>query len=268
MDLAYTIPGAAALIVWFLAAALYTVGWYRLKPNLNQFGDSLGIVGLVTAAGGATWLAWDAPWDLALIQSSLTSGVAVSALVVYALLAHQRRERLSALAMLIFAIPIQAVAMGQLFGQTAEVFLPDTLLPLWMPLRTLTGLVGYGGLAVSAMMVLLIFALARIKERLSVDHLAAGIGLRALEWRSWQIALVALSISVSIGLIRTWWGTGQVMLGGNSWTMVTWLLVAASAVGLMQGATRARLARVLVVLACVVGVFSILTVAGSLARTG
>jgi hypothetical protein len=137
-----------------------------------------------------------------------------------------------------------------------------------MPLRTLTGLVGYGGLAVSAMMVLLIFVFARKKERLSVDQLAAGIGLRTLEWKSWKIALVALSVSVSTGVIRTWWGTGQVMLDGNSWALVTWLLVAASAVGLMQGATRPRLARVLVVLACVVGVLSVLTMAGPLVVPG
>ena len=161
-------------------------------------------------------------------------------------------------------IPIQAVAVGQLFGRGVEVFLPKTFLPLWMLLRTLTGLVGYGGLAVSAMMILLISALARMKERLSVDQLAAGIGLRALEWKSWQIALVALSVSASIGLIRAWWGTGQVMLGGNNWALITWLLVAASAIGLMQGATAPRLARVLVVLACMVGAFSVLTVAGPL----
>ena len=264
MDLAYTIPGAAALIAWLLAAALYAVGWNRIKTGLNQFGDSLGVVGLITAAGGAVWLAWDAPRNLTLIRSSLTSGLAVSALVVYVVLGHRRRERLSALAMLIFAIPIQAVAVGQLFGHGVEVFLPETFLPLWMLLRTLTGLVGYSGLAVSAMMILLISALARMKERLSVDQLAAGIGLRALEWKSWQIALVALSVSVSIGLIRTWWGTGQVMLGGNNWALITWLLVAASAIGLMQGATAPRLARVLVVLACVVGAFSVLTVAGPL----
>jgi hypothetical protein len=274
MDLAYKIPGAAVLIAWLLAAALYAVGWYRVKSNLNQFGDSLGVVGLVTAAGGAVWLAWDAPRNLALVRSSLTSGLAVSALVVYVVIGHRRRERLSALAVLAFAILIQAMAVGQLFAEGAQILTPETYLPLRMPLRTLIGLAGYGGLAVSATMVLLISSLARFRQRLSVNQLAAGIGLRALEWKSWQTAVVALSISVSIGLIRAWWGTGQVMLGGNSWALVAWLLLAASAIGLMQGATRSRLSRVLVVLACAAGVFSVLTMAGplvvpdSLAGTG
>jgi hypothetical protein len=268
MNLAYTIPGLATLIEWFSAAALFAVGWYWIKPGLNRFGDGLVVAGLVTAAGGAVWLAWDRSLNQALVRSSLTTGLAVSALVVYVILGHRRAERLSVLSMLIFAIPVQAAAVILMFGSGAEVILPEPFLPLWMVLRTLTGLAGYGALAVSAMMILLIFALVRVRERLSVDQWAAGLGLRSLEWRAWQIALVALSISVSIGLLRAWWGTGQMLVGGLQWALITWLLVAASAVGLMQGATRSRLARTLLVLACVVGIVSVLVMAGPPAVTG
>jgi hypothetical protein len=267
MNLAYAIPGLAALFEWSSAAALFAIGWYWMKSGLNRFGDSLAVSGLVTAAGGAVWLVWDRPPNLALVQSSLTTGLAVSALVIYVIHSHRRAERLSAFSMLIFAISVQVLAVVLMFGSGAQIVLPEAFLPLWMALRTLTGLAGYGALAVSAVMILLIFALGRMKERLSVDQWAAGLGLRGLEWRSWQIALVALSISISTGLLRAWWGTGQVLVDGIRWALITWLLVAASAVGLMQGGTRSRLARILLVLACVVGVVSVLAMAGPLAVT-
>jgi hypothetical protein len=120
----------------------------------------------------------------------------------------------------------------------------------------------------SAMLILLSFTLTRIQNRLSVEHLAAAIGLPALEWQSWQIALVALSLSLSIGLIRSWWGLGLVILGGVPWALITWLLLAASAYGFIQGAAHRRTGRALLVLACAVGIVSVLTLAGPLAGAG
>ena len=99
--------------------------------------------------------------------------------------------------------------------------------------------------------------------------------LSTLEWQSLQIALVALSASLSVGLIRFWWGLGQVLVGGSAGALVTWLLLTAGVFGLMQDAVPAHLARVLLVLACLVGVVALLTMAGpliagtsSLASTG
>jgi hypothetical protein len=267
MDFIYAIPGIVALVEWFLAAALYAVGWYRLKSGLNRYGDGLVVAGLVTALGGAAWLIWAATLNLGLIRSSLATGLVVSALAVYAVIAYRRDERLSALAMLVFAIPVQAFAMAQLLWWGAETSLPEAFLPLWMVLRTLTGLAGYGGLAVSAMLIILSFTLTRMQNRLSLDHLTAAIGLAALEWGSWQIALVALSLSSSIGLIRTWWGLGQVIVGGIPWALITWLLLAASAYGLIQGAAHRRSTRALLVIAGAVGIVSVLTMAGPLVGT-
>jgi hypothetical protein len=269
MDFVYVIPGVAALIEWLLATALYAVGWYRMKSGLNRFGNGLVVAGLVTALGGAAWLIWSGTLNPALIRSGLATGWAISALVVYAVLAHRRKERLSALAMLVFAILLQVFAVVGLLSQWgAETSLPEAFLPLWTALRTLTGLVGYGGLAMSAMLILLSFTLTRIQNRLSVEHLTAAIGLPALEWQSWQIALVALSLSLSIGLIRSWWGLGLVILGGVPWALITWLLLAASAYGFIQGAAHRRTARALLVLACAVGIVSVLTLAGPLAGAG
>jgi len=267
MDFVYVIPGIVALVEWFLAAVLYAVGWYRLKSGFNRFGDSLVVAGLVTALGGAVWLAWAAALNLGLIRGSLATGLAGSALAVYAAIAHRRDERLSALAMLVFAIPVQAFAIAQWLWLGVGASLPVAFLPLWTALRTLTGLVGYGTLAMSAMMILLSFILTRTQKRLSVDHLAVAVGLPTLEWQSWQIALVALSLSLSFGLIRTWWGLGQMIAGGMSWTLITWLLLAASVYGLMQGAAHRRLARALLVIAGVVGLISVLTMAGPLVGT-
>jgi hypothetical protein len=269
MDLVYAIPGSVALIEWLLAAALYAIAWRRMKPGLNRFGDALAVAGLVTALGGAAWLVWAGTLNPALIRSSLATGWAVSALVVYAVLAHRRQERLSALAVLVFAILLQVLAVAGLLSQWgAEAPLPEVFLPLWTALRTLTGLVGYGGLAMSAMLILLSFTLTRIQHRLSVEHLTAAIGLPALEWQAWQIALVALGLSLSIGLIRSWWGLGLVILGGIPWALITWLLLAASAYGFIQGAAHRRTARALLVLACAVGIVSVLSLSGPLAEAG
>lgn len=268
IDFVYVIPGIAALVEWLLAAILYAVGWYRLKSGLNRFGDGLVVAGLVTGLGGVAWLVWAAAPHPGPIRSGLTTGLAGSALVVYAVLAHRRDERLTALAMLSFAIPVHTFAIAQWLWRGAGASLPEEFLPLWTALRALTGLVGYGGLAVSAMMILLSFTLTRTQDRLSVDHLRAVIGLPVLEWQSWQIALVALSLSLSVGLIGTWWGLGQVLAGGISWALITWLLLAASAYGLMQGATHRRSARALLVLAGGVGIVSVLTMAGPLVGMG
>lgn len=268
MDFSYAIPGVAALIEWLLAAALYGLGWYRVKHDLYRFGDSLSAAGLVTALGGAVWLASQASLNPALVRSSLATGLAVSALVIYAVLARGRTERLPAAVMLGFAILIQSFAVVHMFWPGTEATLPQAFLPLGIALSTLTGLVGYGGLAVSAMMVLLSFTLARMRQKLSLDRLKAALGLRKLEWQSWQIALVALSISISISLIRTWLGLGQVMVGNFPWALITWLLLAAGAYGLLQGAAQSRLARALLVLACVAGIVSVLTMAGPLTWGG
>lgn len=261
------IPGVVALVEWLLAAVLYAVGWYRRKSGLNRFGDSLVVAGLVTALGGAAWLVWAATLSMGLTRGSLATGLAGTALIVYGVLAYWRNERLTALAMLGFAIPIQGFAITQWLWLGLGASLPVTFLPLWTALRTLTGLVGYGALAMSAMMILVSFVLTRTQKRLSVDHLAVAIGLPVLEWRSWQIALVALSLSLSFGLIRTWYGLGQVIAGGMSWMLITWLLLAASAYGQMQGVAHHRSARALLVIAGVAGVVSVLTMAGPLVGT-
>jgi hypothetical protein len=60
-------------------------------------------------------------------------------------------------------------------------------------------------------------------------------------------------------LIYAWWGLGQVMADGLAWALIIWLLLAAGAYGLLQGAAPPRLARVLLVLAGVVACATIVS---------
>jgi hypothetical protein len=262
MDSVYAIPGAVALVEWLLAAALYTVGWYRTRYDSNQVADGLALAGLVTALAGVVWLTWDVGANLWLARSSLATGLAVSTLAVHLALSHRRTERLSSLFTLAFAIPVQAYAVGRLWWQV-EVVPSTEVLPFWTALRTLTGLVGYGSLTTGVALITLSYIVARMKSRISVDRLMPTAGLPALEWRSSQIALIALSISLWVGLIRSWWGLGQVMVDGFGWALVTWLLLVAGTYGLMQGAVPRGLARALLALACAVGLAAVLMMAGA-----
>lgn len=261
MDFAYAIPGTAALIEWLLAAALYAVGWYRIRPCLNRVGDAVVAAGLFTTLAGLLWLAWSIAIELAWAPGSLATGLAASALIVYAVLAHRRPERLPALAVLVLSISVQVYAVVRLWWG-GEVAPPDVFLSPWIALGTLAGFVGYGGLVVAAALIGLSFTLNRWPGRLSADRLAVAVRLPALEWWSVQIALVALSISLSMGLIHSWWGLGQVKVGGLTWALAIWLLITARAYSAIQGALSRRPARALLVLACLVGVVAALTILG------
>jgi hypothetical protein len=261
MGSVYAAPGAIALIEWLLATVLYTFGWCRMKYSFNRVGDGLVLAGAITSLAGVAWLAWDISPELALARSSLATGLAVSALAVYAVLARRRVERASAILVLGFAILAQAYAVGRLWWRV-EVKPQGLFLPLWAGLHAGIGLVGYGALIVCAAVITLVFAFSRMRDRLSVDQLSAAVGLLAVEWGSLRIALVALSVSLSVELIRSWWGRGQVMVGDSVWALITWLLLAGGAYGLMQGAIPRRPARALLVLASVTAVVAVLAMSG------
>jgi hypothetical protein len=262
MGVVYAIPGAAVLIEWFLAAALYALGWYRAQRSFNRVGDSLALAGVVTSLAGVTWLAWDTMPELALARSSLATGLAVSMLAVYAVLAGQRPERLSGLLVLGLAIPAQAYAVGRLWWQV-EAAPRAVFLPLWMVLRAATGLVGTGALGVGVAMIALTLAFYRTRDRLPEGRHAPGaVELSTLRWRSVYVALVALSVSLSFDLARSWLGLGQVMEDGFVWSLIAWLLVTAGAYGWMQGAIPRRLAHPLLVLAWAAAIGAVLSMAG------
>jgi hypothetical protein len=181
--------------------------------------------------------------------------------VEYVVLAHSRPERLSALATLALAVSLQAYAVGRLWWGV-DAAPADVFLPIWAAAGTLAGLVGYASLAVAASMMLLSFGLARTKETVLTEQLTANTELWKLEWRPTQIALIALSLSLAVGLVRAWWGLGQLMLGGLTWALITWLLLVASTYASMQGAIPRRPARALFALAGVMGILSALAMAG------
>jgi hypothetical protein len=261
MSTAYAIPGTAALVEWVLAVVLFAVGWHSARRELNPWGEGLTVAGVVTTSAGVVWLALGKSINLALSRSSLATGFAVCLLVGYALFAHGREERLSALATLGLAVPVQAYAVGRLWwGLASE---PQELfLPAWQVLRVLAGLLGYASLAVAAIMIVLSFVLARAADRLSEGQLSAAKDLVSVEWLSLQVALVALTLSLSAGLIHAWWGLGHVLDGSFPWAPVTWLLMVSGLYALLQGALPRRSARGLLVLAALTGIMAVLAMGG------
>jgi hypothetical protein len=110
-------------------------------------------------------------------------------------------------------------------------------------------------------MIVLSFTLYRAQPRLRPEHVAAAVGLRSVEGRAVQVALVSLSVSLAAGLVHTWWGLGQVVAAGNAWVLAAWLLLAGGAYGLMHGVVAGRLARVLLVAGGILGVLAALGMA-------
>jgi hypothetical protein len=261
METVYAISAALALAAWFLAAILYVAGWQRRNKGYDRAGDSLALAGLVAALAGVLWLAWRTPLAWAFTPASLASGLAVLMVVDYGLLAYSRSERLSALATLSLAVPLQAYAVGRLWWGI-DVATADVFLPIWAAAGTLVGLAGYASLAVAAIMMVLSFGLSRTQETFSAEWLTAVTGLRKLEWRSTQIALIAVSLSLAAGLARAWWGLGRLMLGSSALALTTWLLLVASMYAQMQGSLSRRPARALLALASLMGILAALAMAG------
>jgi hypothetical protein len=261
METIYAIPSALALAAWFVAVALYAVGWQQAKKEYNRVGDGLALAGLIAALAGMVWFDWRAPVNMAFTRTSLATGLAVLIVLEYGLLAHSRPERLSALVVLAVAVPLQAYAVGRLWWGV-DAAPADVFLPIWAAVGTLAGLVGYASLAVAASMMLLSFGLSRTKETISAERPTAHMKLWELEWHPTQIALIALSLSLAVGLARAWWGLGQLMGGGLTWALITWLLLVASTYASMQGAIPRRPARALFALAGVMGILSALAMAG------
>jgi hypothetical protein len=262
MGVIYVIPGAAVLIEWFLAAALYAFGWRRAQRGFNRGGDGLVLAGVVTSLAGVAWLAWDVAPGLAFARSSLATGLAVSMLAIYAVLIRWRAERRPVFLILGLAIPAQAYAVGRLWWQV-EAAPRAVFLPLWMVLRAVTGLIGTGALGVGVAMIVLALAFYRTRDWLPEGrHTLGAVELSTLQWRSVYVALVALSASLSFDLARSWLGLGQVMEDGFVWSLIAWLLVTAGACGLMQEAIPRRLAHPLLVLALAAAIGAVLSMAG------
>lgn len=257
----YAVPGAIALIEWLLATLFYAFSWYQARDAFRRWGDGLVLAGWITSLATVAWLAWSVSPDMVLARSSLAMGLGAAVVAVYGALAHERTERVSAILILGLAIPAQAYAVGRMW-RGVEVMPQAVFMPTWAVLRTVIGFVGYGALGVAIVVTLLAFVFARARARLPGDQLPVIARLMALEWRSVRIALVALSVSLAVELVRSWWGMGQVMVDGFGWLLITWLLLVAAAYGFMQGAIPRRFVRVLLVLAAMAAGIAALAIAG------
>ena len=260
MDSIYAVPGAVTLVEWFLGMLVYAFGWYRAQNRLNRVGDALALAGWITSLAGVVWLVWGVSPALAFSRSSLMSGLALSALAIHTVLIRRRTGRVSAGLVLGAALLAQAYSVGRL-GWGVERTPAEVFLPLWAGLGAATWLVGAGALIVGASGIALTVALVRAKARLSPQQLSAALELAALEWPSVRMALTLVSLSLSVQLMRSWWGLGQVADRGLIWSLLTWLLLAA-AYGLMQGVLPRRPARAMVILAGVSAIAALLAMAG------
>jgi hypothetical protein len=230
------LPGAATLFEWLLAAVLYAASWrWPRRSWLGRAGDSLAVAGMVTALVDIAWRTGIAALALAFARSSLVTGLAVAMLAVYAGLAAHRAERLSAFLLLALAIPAQAYAVGRLWWG-AEVVPQDAFGLLWLIPGVLTGMAGAGALGVGAAAMSLAAAFEKAPDRWPVLQAAE---LPVLGQVAVHLALINLSMSLALILARAWWGLGQVASGGLAWLAVAWLLLAASARGLLpEGSSR------------------------------
>jgi len=255
MEPVYTLPGIAALFEWFLAAVLYAAGWRWPRRGFDQVGDSLVVAGMVTALAGVAWQAMIAAPALALARSSLVTGLAVAALAIYAVFAAYRTERLSTVLILAFATPAQAYAIGRLWWRV-EVIPQEAFGLLWLVPGVLAGLVGAGALGVGVATIGLVAVSEKAQDRLPAAEAAE---LPALVERAARLALVTLSVSLLLVLVRAWWGLGQVMGSGLVWSAVAWLLLAAGTYGLTQAGISRRLSLALLVLAFAAAIGGLLT---------
>ncbi len=210
---------------------------------------------MVTAVVDVAWRVSIATPALAFARSSLATGLAVATLAVYAALAAHRAERLSVFPLLAPAILAQAYAVGRLWWGVEGVP-QDSFGLVWLIPGVLTGLAGAGALGVGAAMMGLAAVSEKAPERLP--------GLQAAELlklgeEAVHLALVNLSVSLALGLARSWWGLGQAVSGGLVWSAVAWLLLAAGAYGLAQPGLSRRLWLVLLVPAFAAAVGGLLT---------
>ena len=256
MELLYTLPGAAALFEWFLAAVLYAASWRWPRRSLGRVGDSLAVAGMVTTVADVAWRTWMAAPALAFARSSLVAGLAVATLAVYAALAAHRTERLSAFLLLALAIPAQAYAVGRLWWGV-ELIPQDAFGLLWLIPGVLTGLVGAAALGVGAATLGLAAASEKAPDRLPALQAAE---LPALGAGAVDLALVNLGMSLAFVLTRSWWGLGQVVSDGLVWSAVAWLLLAAGTYGLTQEGISRRLWLVLLVPAFAAAIGGLLTI--------
>jgi len=249
---------ALTLGVWLLAAVLYAFSWYRARHGLNRLGDGLVLVGLILALVGVALSAADALPGLVLGAGIWATALAVSALAVYAVLARPRSERLSALPVLGLSIVAQTYTLIET-GWGVRVNPQPVFLGTWVVLRNVTAVIGYGALAVGVAMMVLSFVFWRTRRRSVAGRWPMTPDLPTIEARAIRVALVALSCSLGLGLIRSWWGWGQAMRSGFAWALVTWLLLVAGVCGVMLDAIAQRTARILWILSLVTAVLAIMT---------
>ncbi len=240
--------GTAAGLSWLAAVGVGALGWLRAQPRPYRLAGLLIWVGLTLALASWAWNtagSWPA-W--APVRAVHASGLAVSALVLVAVLRRRGSESLAWLLVCAFSIVAQGwSACAMWWGGAVDA--SAAVLPVWMVARDLMGLVGGGALVVAVSAIVARHIVCRIPGRLPAQWKDDIASLPSLELASERVALGALTLSLSFDVARSWLGWGDMLRPGTYCLVIAWILLAAGAGGWMPGTVSRRVANLLAVLA-------------------
>jgi len=253
---------SAAAVCWLADAVVRVLVPQRSWIRLHRLVRGLMWVGLILAL--ASWAVHvSRSWpNWAPLRAVQTSGLGIAAVAVQAILTRPQRADLAAVLVSGFSIAAQsAAAVAMWWGGSTD---PSTaVLPVWMIGRDLAALVAGGALAVCASAVAASFVVRRAhadQPTQSQDDNGTA-HLLEVELTAARAGLVALTLSVSLDVMRSWLGWGEVMRGGAGWLLIAWLLLLSSWAGGLRPASAS--ARVAVAFLIVPFVAVCLAVAGS-----
>ena len=235
---------SAAAVCWLADAVVRVLVPYRSWIRLHRLVRGLMWVGLILAL--ASWAVHvSRSWpNWAPVRAVQLSGLGIAAVAVQAILTRPQRADFAAVLVSGFSIAAQSVAaVAVWWGGSTD---PSTaVLPVWMIGRDLAALVAGGALAVCASAVAASFVVRRAhagQPRRSQDDNGTA-HLLEVELTAARAGLVALTLCLSLDVLRSWLGWGEVMRGGAGWLLLAWLLLLSRwAGGLRPASASARVA--------------------------
>ena len=251
--------GALAAAAWLAAAGLSAFAHLRGRAT-SRLTDALAWLGLALAAGSGAWWWANAGWPGGMaFAAGPAAGLALLTMAGRMLVAR-RAASTRGLPVVTLAAGLQVLAVWEM-SRGLPASREPILLPGWMALRTITALIGYAALAVSAAMggacLLAHWGLSR--SEVPAGRPAAPAAVSSVEDRARRLALGGVSLAVCMDLTRSWWGRGDLARDGLAWMLISWLLVVAAVGGFWLGAIERRPARLLLLFALVAAVGATLT---------
>jgi hypothetical protein len=244
---AFVACGTAAVASWLLAIGFRALQWRQTSNRFRRLADALVWLGVILAMVG--WLGYAAgDWPRwSPVRAVQASGLAIAALSAHAVLARRPGDPLPTLFIDAYAILMQIYAViivwvGSPVGEPAGV------LPAWMVARDVTALAASGVLALYVAVVMADLVMAGRERWLAHPVSSTAEHGARVEDTAIRLALVALTLSLSMAMIRGWIGWGEVVHAGQAALLIAWLLATAAFSGMVTGAAPGRLVRGLIAL--------------------